>query len=356
MSSISFKRFENGFTRNGSVLVLVLVVVASMTILSVGLAYRTRIEIKLAQANARRTQAYYLALGGIERMKALISGQQQLSPTTISWMCRFTGNAEEDKLFEQLEDYRQTKRTLLIYSLRDEQGYLNINTSDPASWENIDGISRECRASILDWIDKDDDTSGDGAETDFYERLEPPYVSKNSPCVALKELLFLRAVTRTAYIGKYLNQNSFLDGSERDNPFQVPLDYGDNSLGLGLVHIFTVYGDGRININTASKTILSALPGLDAGTADAILAYHAGPDGRLGTEDDKCVASSEDLVNVEGLTELQIELLQQYCRFDSEYFRIFSYARLDKDFECCLMATVKYTENGPQVIYLERLL
>ncbi|MCK4794420.1 MAG: general secretion pathway protein GspK, partial [Desulfobacteraceae bacterium] len=325
MSNISLK--TNSY-KEGSVLVLVLIVLSSMTILSVGLAYRTRIEMKLAHANARRTQAYYLALGGIERIKALLS-EVELSPSTITRICQFTGTAKEEGLFEQLRDYGLIEGKLLIYSVRDERGYLNINKSDPASWENMDSISNECCSSILDWIDADDDTSPDGAETDFYERLDLPYVSKNSPCVALKELLFLRGITRDIYIGEDLNRNSLLDENERDGQLQFPPDNRDNILDLGLVDIFTVYGDGKININTTSRAILAALPGLDEEVADILLTYRDGPDGQFGTDDDMCFTSTEDLANVEGLTELQIELLQQYCCFDSEYFRIFSYARLN---------------------------
>lgn len=352
MNNISLKSDSR---KEGSVLILVLIVLSSMTILSVGLAYRTRIEMKLAQANARRAQAYYLALGGIERIIALL-GEEKISPSTIAGICHFTATAKGEELFEQLKDYSLTEGKLLTYSLRDEQGYLNINKSDPASWENIDSISRECRSSILDWIDSDDDTSPDGAETDFYERLEPPYISKNSPCIALKELLFLRGVTRYIYLGEDLNRNSLLDENERDRQSQLPPDNGDNILDLGLVDIFTVYGNGKININTTSRPILAALPGLDEEVANIILAYRAGPDGQFGTGDDVCFISTKDLANVERLTELQIELLQQYCCFDSEYFRIFSYARLNTTFECCLMVTVRYTENQSWVLYLERLL
>jgi len=332
--------------QKGSVLILVLIVLSSMTILSVGLAYRTRIEMKLAYANARRTQVYYLALGGIERIKTLIS-QQELSPQVIAKICQFGSSANEERLFEQLKDFDLPEQTVLIYSLRDEQGYLNINNSDPASWENI-GISSQFIAGIVDWIDADDDTSPDGAETDFYEQLEPAYVSKNSPCATLKELLFIREVIPANYLG------SLSDASQSDSKPRSP---SDNSIGdLGLVNIFTVYGDGKININTASKTILAALPGLDEQAAETILSYRSGPDGRLGTDDDMCFGGTTELSTVEGLTELQIELLGQYCCFDSGYFRIFSYASLDNTYECCLMATVTYTENEPRVLYVERLL
>lgn len=336
-------------------LILVLIVLSSMTILSVGLAYRTRIEMRLAYANAQRTQAYYLALGGIERIKALLS-QEELSPLTIARICQFTGTAKEEGLFEQLNEFDLNEGKLLTYSLRDELGYLNLNSSDPASWINIDCVSEECRAGILDWIDEDDDTSSGGAETDFYELLEFPYISKDSPFVALKELLFLKGVTRDIYLGEDLNRNSSLDENERDGWSKVPFDNEDNRLDFGLVDTFTVYGDGKVNINTTHKAILGALPGLDDEVAEFILIYRAGPDGRLGTDDDMCCTSSEEIANIEGLTELQIELLQQYCCFNSEYFRIFSSAGLNNTFKCCLMATVKCTESQPRILYLERLL
>ena len=158
-------------------LVLVLIVLSSLIILSVGLAYRTRIEMRLAQSNAQRTQAYYLALGGIERIKALLS-QEELSPSTIARICQFTGTAKEEGLFEQLKGFDLNEGKLLTYSLRDEKGYLNLNNSDPASWANIDYISEECCSVILDWIDEDNDAGPGGAETDFYERLELSYSFK----------------------------------------------------------------------------------------------------------------------------------------------------------------------------------
>ncbi len=340
--------------KGGSVLILVLIVLSSMLILSAGLAYRTRIEMRLAQANARRTQAYYLALGGIERVKALLS-QGELSPSRIAQICRFIGTAEEEGLFEQLSESEPPEGTVLTYSFRDEQGYLNLNNSDPASWANLGCISQEFQASIIDWTDADENVTPGGAETDYYSRLEPAYVSKNSLCVALKELLFLRGVTRQLYVGEDLNRNSLLDENERDGQFRVPPDNEDSVLDLGLVDIFTVYGDGRININTTSKRILSALQGLDEEVAELILTYRAGADGQLRTEDDMVFTSLEDLNKVQGLTELQMELLKQYCCFNSEYFRIFSSVGLN-NFQCCLMATVQFADNQIRILCLERLL
>ena len=169
-------------------------------------------------------------------------------------------------------------------------------------------------------------------------------------------MLFLKGITRDIYLGEDLNRNYLLDDNERDGLYRVPFDNEDNVLDLGLLDIFTTYGDGKININTTRGEILEALPGLDDQAAEFILAHRAGPDRRRGTEDDGFFTSAENLVNVEGLTELQIELLGQYCCFDSEYFRIFSSAGLNNTFKCCLMATIRCAESQPQILYLERLL
>jgi len=355
MSYLSLKCLKSCQIQNGSVLILVLIVLSSMTALSVGFVYRTLIEMKLAHANAQRTQAYYLALGGIERIKAILN-KQELSSSTIAQMCQFTGTAQNEGLFEQLKEFKPPEGSLLTYCLRDEQGYLNLNRSDPASWINIGCVSEECCSAILDWIDEDDDAGPDGAETDFYDRLENPYTSKNAPLVTLKELLYLKGITRDIYLGEDLNRNSMLDDNERDGLDQIPFDNEDNVLDLGFLDIFTTYGDGKINVNTANREILSALPGLDEQAAESLLAHRAGPDRQYGTEDDGVFTSAEDLFSVEGLTELQIELLGQYCCFESENFRVFSSAAMNSAIKCCLMATVRCNESQPQILYIERLL
>ncbi len=217
-------------------------------------------------------------------------------------------------------------------------------------------IGRGCCASILDWFDEDNDTNPDGAETDYYQWLESPYISKNAPFVTLKELLFVKGVTRSIYIGEDLNRDGFLNDNESDGANKLPFDNGDSVLDYGLTDIFTVYGDGKININTASKIIISALPGLDEQAADLIDGYRTGPDKIAGTDDDVCFKSSEDIALLEGLTELQISLLRDYSCYDSHYFRIFSTAGISNTYECSLMATVEIKDSQLKILDLERLL
>lgn len=80
---------------------------------------------------------------------------------------------------------------------------------------------------ILDWLDGDDTPRPEGAESDSYRALSPPYRSKND--------LF-------------------------DSPYELKLVKGvDEKTFLKLLPYVTTTGSGRININTAPEAILASL-------------------------------------------------------------------------------------------------
>ena len=106
--------------------------------------------------------------------------------------------------------------------------------------------------SVKDWLDSGDDdaTTGlSGAESNYYEDLDPPYASRNGPIPDLNELLLIKGITPELYNGQQT---------------EVP----------GLSHHMTVHGitlgagtafnwPGRININTAALPVLAALLGIE---------------------------------------------------------------------------------------------
>jgi general secretion pathway protein K len=105
--------------------------------------------------------------------------------------------------------------------------------------------------SVKDWLDSGDDdaTTGlSGAESNYYEDLDPPYASRNGPIPDLNELLLIKGITPELYYG------------QGETP--------------GLSHHMTVHGmafgagtafnwPGRININTADLPVLAALLGIE---------------------------------------------------------------------------------------------
>lgn len=332
--------------RKAFVLILVLIVVSAMSTIVIAAVYRTKIAIRLAHANSQRTKAYYLAIGGIERTKALLASRE-LDVKWVGLVSGFTSDAISEGLFAEQALANHDMNIFLSYCVRDELAYFNINSSDPACWENIPGISSEIRSCICDWIDEDDDTNPSGAESDYYQRLDTPYGCKNKPVTKLRELCYIKNIDFDMYRGQY---------ASLDNRTLSPRKNQSNSnLALTLTDIFTVYGDGKVNINTASSTIFSALPGLDSQAINTILSYRAGADGKTGTDDDNYIESAESLTKIEGLTELQVELLSQYCCFSSGLFRIYSRAEVQKNI-CVLMSTVEVVQNQSKIVSTERLL
>jgi general secretion pathway protein K len=105
--------------------------------------------------------------------------------------------------------------------------------------------------SVKDWLDSGDDdaTTGlSGAESNYYEDLDPPYASRNGPIPDLNELLLIKGITPELYYGKGetpgLSQHMTVHGM---------------TLGAGTSFNWT----GRININTADLPVLAALLGIE---------------------------------------------------------------------------------------------
>lgn len=69
----------------------------------------------------------------------------------------------------------------------------------------------------------------------------------------------------------------------------------------GLKNLVTIWGDGKININTASREVLSALPGLNENSISTILSFRNGADGISGTSDDGVFNSARELGNLNGV-------------------------------------------------------
>lgn len=331
----------------GSVLVLVLIVISAMTIVAFGLAYQTKIEMRLSKSISQKAILMNLALSGIESAKAILS-EKELTAEQIVRVCGFNSANDNMKLFEQLE-LPLDENINLTFWIKDELSLLDINKSNSAVWENLPDFTTDKRACILDWIDTDSDTNPDGAETDYYERLETPHTSKNAAILCLKELLFVKNISRTDYLGN-------ISRNEISNPDDIELLlYKNSTEQLPFIDSFTAFGRETVNINTVPSAILSTLPGLDQLAADAVLTFRAGDDGVENTEDDRFLENPDDISQIEGLDELQKELLTQYCCFNSELFRVFSYAKVNQQV-CFLMATVSTAENKPQVICVERLI
>ncbi len=159
------------------------------------------------------------------------------------------------------------------YGLVDEESKININKVDQFLLRRLfkialglnDTRAQQLAAAIVDWRDEDSQLSIPfGSAEDFdYHALRYPYDAKDAEFEVLDELLLVKDV--------------------------------DEELFTKLKEYITIYGSGKININTASKVVLLTL-GLEGRTVDKIIAFRYGDDNILGTDDDGVFVTHAEIV------------------------------------------------------------
>jgi len=148
------------------------------------------------------------------------------------------------------------------FEIIDEARKINLRTASAQTLERFlsavghsDAQTAHTLAnSILDWQDVDNGTREGGAENFYYRALKDSYDVPNRKLEIIEELLWVKGMT--------------------PDLFQKIKD------------LVTIWGDGKININTASREVLLSV-GCTASLAEKIVAYRLGNDGVAGTEDDK---------------------------------------------------------------------
>ena len=141
---------------------------------------------------------------------------------------------------------------------------------------------------LLDWVDPDNLVRVNGAEE------EPGYKPANAPLKTLDELKRVKG------------WEEFTSTPDWDADFTL------NST------------DAKIDINSASRDVLLALPGFTEPLADRFLQMRRGPDGIEGTEDDQLFASGSEVQIALGFRADQFNQLAALIRYDSQIVRIVS--------------------------------
>jgi len=134
--------------------------------------------------------------------------------------------------------------------------------------------------SIHDWIDADNATRTDGAESDYYQTFDRPFEAKNGPIDDMSELLLVKGINDRPelYWGPSAGGQApsrVQKGASTRLGFKADVPV----YPVGLIDLFTPISSGRININTASAAVLQLIPGVDERAAEEIIRLRMGPDG-----------------------------------------------------------------------------
>ena len=286
------KRTSKNTGRQGFALIAVIWTLAVLSLLVCSFTLDAYMEGKAAIYVRNRHQATALLDSGVVLAEMLMERQEKVSGEETE------EEVSKDRWIAPAIRLKRGQRVEVSQRLyRDEQGQLQFDIDnvlaeeasepdaeifiaiepEPARWnlnklaragfgDNADliwsriltvaGVPDEDQSELVDsfydWVDDDSITvSSEGAESDYYEALTPPYTCKNGPLDTVGELAYIKGFNR--------NGGVLLKGGVWN-----PEDHEDRQISVsGIEHLFSLYGSGKINVNAASREVLLTVPCLE---------------------------------------------------------------------------------------------
>ncbi len=244
--------------RRGSVLILVMVVIAMLTL---GAYSFSEIMISESEATAmygRQAESRAFADSGVELAAAVIAAPETEEDASLyhnpnrfrGVLLRESENARGRGYFSVIAPVETDPAgTAVRNGLIDESGRLNLNrllsfeldeTQTREMLMYLPDMTEEVADAILDWVDDDETLRLYGAESDYYTSLDPPYEPRNGDLKSIDELLQVAGVTADLLYGEDANRNGKLDSNENDGDANAPFDNLDGILQPGWAAFLTV--------------------------------------------------------------------------------------------------------------------
>lgn len=226
--------------KRGNILISILWIIVVMSVLVMGLSHEARNDTERTRLLRDRARAYWLARAAVERVKydfALI--QQRVDPE-IERKTRFRYDFEGG----WAECVMEGRASLMSVNSDNVQMWKQLLKFYGVEDQDSDGIID----AILDWIDPDDEPRMNGAESEHYMSLSPPYQPRNAAFFSIEELLLVRGI----------NEQMFYGTADRPGLKDI-LNVGQQALN-------------RFDLNTCSEGILRAFLEIDHEQAMQIIA------------------------------------------------------------------------------------
>jgi type II secretory pathway component PulK len=267
-----------GFAKKGSILVLTLWVLCFLAFFGLYLSQGVRQKLALVKRISFGSNLYYIADSGVKKaISILLQDETPYDLLKDDW-------SNNPTVFEKIKvglgsftvsyDYSEgANGTKERFGCIDEERKLNVNTARRHTIQklieivsNTDTIEAQAiAAAIVDWRDSDSMLSVPlrSAEDSYYDDLKEKYNCKDASFEVADELLLVKGMNRKL--------------------FDKIKDY------------ITVYGSGKVNINTASEEVLMVF-GIDERMAEKIIEYRKGEDTIEATSDDNLFSSPDQVV------------------------------------------------------------
>ncbi len=269
------RSFEN---KRGAALLVSLWVLIILSLIVGSFAFEVQLEAILVSHKRKKFRAEMMALSGIDYARALLDKQQEAKELEIEDM------DEDPDGFMQAALY--IKRGLPTSSTIEfeDGGKFTVRLESAEAGRNVNLLTREQWLDIFefanvpstdwdamidcleDWIDEGDLRQLNGAESDdeFYQ--EAGYPVKNGPLDSVEELLLIKYWGPEILYGRPASEE------------------GDEIIGIA--DKLTVWGDGKVNLNSASEDVLLSYAEYEDWELESVFEARKGLDGEADTLDD----------------------------------------------------------------------
>ena len=284
------KNLSPSSKKQGAALLVSLWVLIILALIVGSFSFQVALEGMLVSRKKKQFKAEMLARSGVDYARAIIEQNQRARELEIEALEDDPDQFMQSALYVQrglstTSNITITNMGTFLVTIESAENGRNVNTLNRAQWieifemANVPSTEWDSLIDCLeDWIDEGDLHGLNGAESDdpYYE--EQGYPVKNGPLDSVEELLLI----------KHWNE-SILYGKSAD-------DEGDAIYGIA--DLLTVWGDGKVNLNSASTNVLLSYAEYEDWELEGVLESRKGLDGIEGTLDDGLRSINE--VNADG--------------------------------------------------------
>lgn len=298
---------DTGIGERGYVLVIVMGLFAALLLMGLSLGAAGRADFAQGQRFQEETSAEFLARAGIIwAQHYLQTVNQRQAWWQASWQNDQDMFANRRLASGTFELTYQDQQGVTHYGFQDEEARLNLMTAPVELLGALPGLEMATAVAIV--------------------------AQRQQQSLALPEELVHRGIV------------------------SADLFYGQ-SPQEGLAPYMTVWGSGKINVNTASGRVLAVVPGMTPAILDAILRYRLGLDQQPGTTDDQYFSSLADLLRLAGITQSMLDRCEPFLTVTPTAFRVLAtgYPGQKRSSAYRRLAILERTTDGTDIRYWRRI-
>lgn len=253
---MNFYPNKNPLSNNkGIALVFVLWVLILLTVIAGGFSYAMRSELRSTGLIRSEAESYYMAYAGIQTGLFMLENDRVGQPkkTVNTGIIRWGVNTEIPE--------QSVGRGHFSIKIGNESGKVNMNYANKdlltvlfTAMDVPEKQIKELVDAVFDWRDRDTLRRLNGAENAYYQSLSKPYKARDNLFQIPDELLYIKGMTKLLYM--------------RLKPLITAVieDTGKDTKKKGRTR-------SKINLNAASREVLSIFPDLTEDIIDLIVSY-----------------------------------------------------------------------------------